>query len=745
MDTAVVGLALVVTAATAAAIPFTATTEQSRLVLLVDTLAMLVLLLVLVKLRADRAAAGTTQDLRLLADNAGDLVARLDPQGRVLFASPAARTLCGRAPGDLLYLPLAEIVAHEDRPALDRLLTQVAEPGDPCRALVRLRDTGDGERWAEIAARGAFDRQGRLREIHAALRDVTLHALAERELLRRRDHAEALAEGLERNRVALAGQNEALRGLLTERACVQIRRETIFRIGGRLAGETAPEALAHILLEGLSALTGCVAGAVYVAERPDEPLRFVAARGLDRPVPFEVGTPVLAWDMEAVAAGEGPLAAAVGAPRAGLLLPLRRAGRLVGAVWIAGIDAVPVGDAADEVVDVARQAAVALDTARGFQSAVRQAGIVRAVLDSTPDAIHLVDPDGATLMTNPPFRALAPLLGPAAAGPASRDALTAHLADPERYLADLALIADDPDLQAVHEYALTDSGRTFVRYTSPVRGDGGRRIGRVFVHREVTAERESERLKDEFLALVSHELRTPLTSVLGYLEVLLDGEVGALTEDQAHVTRIAERNARRLRRLVGDLLVVAQAQAGRLALLAEPVDVAELARQSVMAALPAAQERGVALSGPAAQAPAMVDADPERLGQVVDNLLVNAMTYTPRGGAVAVEVRATDEGVVLEVSDTGPGIPAGELERVFERFYRGAAGAGRNGGAGLGLAISSAIVRAHRGRISVSSCEGSGATFRVELPGTAVSAGDAWQVDPLARAGGPPSTVLSGG
>ena len=228
--------------------------------------------------------------------------------------------------------------------------------------------------------------------------------------------------------------------------------------------------------------------------------------------------------------------------------------------------------------------------------------------------------------------------------------------------------------------------------------------------------RELDRLKDEFLSLVSHELRTPLTSIRGYLDLVLDGEAGELNPEQRRFLDAVERNSGRLLRLVGDLLFVAQADAGRLSLERGSVDLSELAAHCVEEAAPAATEKSVSLVLLAEPVPSLVG-DRGRLAQVLDNLVSNALKFTPEGGSVQVRTRAGGNQVVLEVEDSGIGIPVADQPRLFERFFRSAVAEDQAiPGTGLGLAIVKAIVEAHSGEISISSREGVGTTFRVELP-----------------------------
>ena len=233
--------------------------------------------------------------------------------------------------------------------------------------------------------------------------------------------------------------------------------------------------------------------------------------------------------------------------------------------------------------------------------------------------------------------------------------------------------------------------------------------------------RELDRLKDEFLSLVSHELRTPLTSIRGYLELVLDEEAGELSAEQRRFLEAVERNSGRLLRLVGDLLFVAQADAGRLGLEQEKVDVADLVADCVEGARPTADEKSIELSVSASPVPALVG-DRLRLHQVLDNLVSNALKFTPEGGSVDVRTSSDGDHVTVEVSDTGIGIPIADQPRLFERFFRSSAATDQAiPGTGLGLAIVKAIVEAHGGRITVMSAEGHGTTFRLELPLSAQS------------------------
>lgn len=225
---------------------------------------------------------------------------------------------------------------------------------------------------------------------------------------------------------------------------------------------------------------------------------------------------------------------------------------------------------------------------------------------------------------------------------------------------------------------------------------------------------EAGRVKDEFVALISHDLRTPLTSIMGYLELTLDD--GNLTDEQRAYLDIVNRNADRLLHLVNDLLFVARLEAGQLDLHPGELDLAAVVRQSVAEAEPRAAAGGIDLSCEAGDVPA-VQADRGRMFQLLDNLVSNAIKFTPAGGDVRVSLTPVNGVVRLEVSDTGIGIATAEQARLFERFFRASSASDRQiPGTGLGLYIARAIVEAHGGSIAVRSEPGEGTSFRVELP-----------------------------
>lgn len=229
---------------------------------------------------------------------------------------------------------------------------------------------------------------------------------------------------------------------------------------------------------------------------------------------------------------------------------------------------------------------------------------------------------------------------------------------------------------------------------------------------DLTAIRRLERAKDEFIAAASHELRTPLAAMTIFLELMRRHPGG---DEQARQLEVVDRNAHRLVRLVDDLLLLARQDLGRTALRVAPIDLARVAEQAIESAGPAAAQASVRLRQTgAARVP--VDGDAERLGQVIDNLLSNALKHAPLETDVVVDVRPTARGAAIEVRDEGPGVPEDDLPRLFDRFFQSGGGRGTEG-TGLGLSVVQTIVEAHGGAAHAWAPFGGGLAVTVELPG----------------------------
>jgi two-component system phosphate regulon sensor histidine kinase PhoR len=270
----------------------------------------------------------------------------------------------------------------------------------------------------------------------------------------------------------------------------------------------------------------------------------------------------------------------------------------------------------------------------------------------------------------------------------------------------------------IHELHLRHPVHRIVQVNAvPVRLAGGGEPGVVMVLHDLTPLRRLEQIRTEFVANVSHELRTPLTAIQGYLETLLGG---ALEEPQ-HARRfleIAFRHTERLGRLLNDLTDLSNIELGKVTLRLAPMRVSDVLDSVFEIIRPRAESGRVGLIADVEPADLTVHADHDRLAQILINLVDNGVKYTPENGWVTVRARATDGARAdIRVRDTGVGIPAVDLPRITERFYRVDKARSRElGGTGLGLAIVKHLVLAHGGDLTIESREGDGTTARFTLP-----------------------------
>lgn len=256
--------------------------------------------------------------------------------------------------------------------------------------------------------------------------------------------------------------------------------------------------------------------------------------------------------------------------------------------------------------------------------------------------------------------------------------------------------------------------RSFSVTAAPVRAAGAN--GAVLVLHDITELRRLERVRRDFVANVSHEFKTPLTAIQGFAETLLNGAL----DDRANRKRFVEiirEHARRLARLTDDLLKLSRIEAGRLELEIRPVPVEALVNGCVETARLKAEAKGIEIHVETQKGAPAIRGDGVQLGEVLQNLLDNAVQYTPAGGRIEVISCANGQNVVFTVADTGMGVPEADLERIFERFYRVDSARSREaGGTGLGLSIARHIVEAHGGRIWVESAVGLGSRFHFSIP-----------------------------
>ncbi|MBI4563310.1 MAG: PAS domain-containing protein [Planctomycetes bacterium] len=283
-------------------------------------------------------------------------------------------------------------------------------------------------------------------------------------------------------------------------------------------------------------------------------------------------------------------------------------------------------------------------------------------------------------------------------------------------------VVRDPDLRSTIERVLRDGKPQRMTLESGARAAAvsvasiGEGRGAVLVARDVTEERSYEELRREFVANASHELRTPLALIRGFVEALQDGAVDDRAKARDYLATIA-KHVDQLTNLVSDLLDLSRLESNSWRPKKMRINLEDPVRKAVEALQPAARRKAQSILLELPEAVPDVAGDPDFLERAIQNLVDNAIKYTPEGGEIRVALRAEGTNVATEVSDNGIGIPAEDLPRVFERFYRVDKSRSREmGGTGLGLSIVKHIVQEHGGTISASSQPGRGSVFRMVLP-----------------------------
>jgi two-component system, NtrC family, sensor histidine kinase KinB len=369
----------------------------------------------------------------------------------------------------------------------------------------------------------------------------------------------------------------------------------------------------------------------------------------------------------------------------------------------------------DELGELASSFNAMARTIREYRQAgtarlVRAQKTAQATIDSFPDPVVVVDPAGAVERANPAARRIlgvAPADGtiPWTPPPALKGPLAEVLAGRPDYL----------PAGVEHALCVRDDGQE--RFLLPrvlgIRGDDGP-LGAAVVFQDVTKFRLVDQLKSDMVSTVSHELKTPLTSIQMAVHLLLEEAVGPLSPKQVELLLAARQDADRLLAMINDLMDLTRIEQGRFTLDLHDADPAALVAEAIERFEPAARDAHVSLGADVAPGLPAVRVDRERVAHVFDNLVGNALAHTGKGGTVRLSAEPDGDGVRFAVADTGEGIPAEYLPRVFERFFR--VPGSRRRSAGLGLAIAREIVSSHGGRIEVSSRPGEGATFTFTLP-----------------------------
>jgi PAS domain S-box-containing protein len=602
-----------------------------------------------------------------------------------LHVSPQVEAVLGYSTDELRARPeLLETLLHpDDRERVLSELRAARDAGRPLRTEYRLLARDGRVVWVRDEAVTVRDAEGRPLYVQGLLSDAGERRRAgeERERLRSAERASAEEAAVRQARLDfLVGVGEVLVSSLDSDATL------------RRVAELAVRDLAD----------WC---AVDLRDEDGSLRRLTVAHGEPRPA---VGEPAPEPEALVRRVLESARPEAVSDPLPALGVPLHARGRTLGALTL--VRAVPgTAYGVDDVAlayDVARRAALAVDNARLYREVEERAEAAH-VLTYVGDGVLLVDRGGVVRLWNPAAEAITGLASSAVVGRAASEAIHGW-----QQLADRIPVATAPEPAHADTLPIeTERGERWISI-SGVEFFGGT----VYAFRDVTEEHRLEELKADFVATASHELRTPLAAVYGAAQTLRRHDFALDESGRERFVSLIVDESERLGRIVNEILLANQLDAGRLDLSGEPFDPTELVDRVAEAARTHAPP-GVALEVSAPPSAPAVAADRDKVRQVLVNLIENAIKYSPDGGRIDVGVEPDDEVVRFYVRDEGLGIPADEQERIFEKFYRLDPGMTRGvGGTGLGLYICSELVDRMGGRIWVESAEGQGSSFFCELP-----------------------------
>jgi PAS domain S-box-containing protein len=344
-----------------------------------------------------------------------------------------------------------------------------------------------------------------------------------------------------------------------------------------------------------------------------------------------------------------------------------------------------------------------------------------AILEGIADGVMVADADGQVILFNAAAERILSIDRSQALGRHQNEILGLYGNEIREWLSQIETWKQDPlveDSDAFLSQRL-EVGRRYVGvHISPVASQGNEFLGIVSVFRDITSEIEADRAKSEFVSTVSHELRTPMTSIVGYVDLLLKGRIGEMTEMQLSFLKKVKNNADRLTILVNDLLDISRIEQGRVELQREPVAVMDVVQQVVELMRPKIEEKGQSIEIFLPPDLPRIYADPARLNQIVTNLVSNAYKYTPTDGVIGVYAYVRDAMMHVAVSDTGIGIAPENQQMIFDRFYRveDDPAVYEVAGTGLGLAITLSLIQMHGGEIWLESVLGEGSIFTFSMP-----------------------------
>ena len=625
--------------------------------------------------------------------------------------------ICEQQTGDLLERGVLVPAGHVSTRVQDAQVAQsVIRSGSVEMVIVDRRLVGDDDRWVASLVRQ-----------YPALPVIVLHPQGEEGAERSQPCAgfvEYLSLPLKPGDVLAAMQRGfEYRRRLTSWAQARMRRdtdvlrrrvdvlETLGKVGRSVTASLDLDEVLKLVVDAAVELTGAEEGSLLMLDEDSGELTMRAARNFQDefvrtfrlPVNdtlagevMRTGKPVLLDEKTPQKIKTSYLVKTL------IYVPLRARDRVIG---VLGVDnresARPFEDHHVALVSaLADYAAIAIENARLFAHTELERRKLEAILGSIQDGVIVVDTEGRVILVNRVAREMFQLDGREVVHQPANEVFK------QEYLLDL--FRNGRETFPYRMELELDDKRVVNAQVNQVPG-----IGLTLTLHDVTTFKELDRIKSEFVSAVSHDLRSPLTAILGYVELL--DRVGPLNEKQRAFVQRVQASVSSITELINDLLDLGRIEAG-LDDRKIQLSLVEVIQYSIENFQGQVREKKLTLKVDIPSDLPSIYGDSVRLRQVLDNLLGNAIRYTPEGGKIAVRARAEKDQVILQVSDTGVGIPAGDLPHIFEKFYRASNVVEQVSGSGLGLAIVKSIVENHGGRIWVDSVEGEGTTFTIVLP-----------------------------
>jgi two-component system NtrC family sensor kinase len=532
-----------------------------------------------------------------------------------------------------------------------------------------------------------------------------------------------LADPLQPNQIADAVREAARRSKQQrEWARSQERRDTrslkqrlsnleaLQQVGQRIISQLDMDVVLSSIVDAAVELTGAEEGSLLLLDEGSDELYMRAARNFGEDFVRTFRLPVEDTLPGQVLRSGQPLIIDASSPQKIkteylvhnlIYVPIRLQGRAIG---VLGVDNRQSGKPFNEyhlalVTSLADYAAIAIENARLYQQTSIERNKLQTILTKIHDGVLVIDTDQRVMLANQTFQEMFGLEGSEVEGKSIQDVIS--------YPDLLSLLEDHPETPQRREITLED-GRVMITQVTPIPV-----VGLAVTMQDITHLKELDRIKSDFVSTVSHDLRSPLTAILGYIELI--PRVGPVNEQQKEFIRRIQLNVHSITSLINDLLDLGRIEAG-FDTDKELLSLYPILRYTVEALQARMLVKNLALELDVPDDLPKILGNPVRLRQMLSNMLENAVKYSYRDSQILLRARAEAGQIILQVSNSGPGIPLPDQPYIFDKFYRGSNISEDVPGTGLGLAIVKSIVENHQGRIWVESTPGKTTTFTIVLP-----------------------------